>query len=355
MSNPAATAASASKKPINVYLILLLVLLLLAPMITLSFSPWHDNSSLWYLGMLPTVIGLFSSIRLGISAAFLTPALMFVALMLHGDVWPGTIFMTLIAIATGLGALRGWHMMLSFAGPLTAYALIGDLNVTVGTQVVSANSSLEHTAIAALFILGGGIWTVLIGQFLVRHFELKSPPTVPFHTAGFFAAALGILVGVGTFVCMNWLTPNSPESWWLILTIFVVVQPYYTDSTKRVAARVAGTLCGAIAATIIVTIFQGIPQVISMLALALTVLAAWANLKKPYWVFVSFLTPAVVLQTAGGTEQIFESILARSGYTIVGAIASIIVLFIGHWYIKRNSKFVHTATGTETLEGSPKN
>lgn len=355
MSNPAATAASASKKPINVYLIVFLVLLLLAPMITLSFSPWHDNSSLWYLGMLPTAIGLFSSIRLGISAAFLTPVLMFVALMLHGDVWPGTIFMTLIAIATGFGALRGWHMMLSFAGPLTAYALIGNLNVTVGTETFAASSSLEHTGIAALFILGGGIWTVLIGQILVRRFNLKSPPTVPFHTAGFFAAALGILVGVGTFICINWLTPDSPDSWWLILTVFVVVQPYYTDSTKRVAARVAGTLCGAIAATILVTIFQGIPQLISMLALLLTVLAAWANLKKPYWVFVSFLTPAVVLQTAGGTEQIFESILARSAYTIIGAIASIIVLFIGHWYIKRNSQFAHNPSDPEPLETGPRN
>lgn len=337
MSNP---AASTSAKPsINIGLVIALVLLLLAPMIALSFSPWHDNSSLWYLGMLPTVIGLFSSIRLGISAAFLTPILMFIALLLHGNLWPGVIFMTLIAIATGFGALRGWHMMLSFAGPLTAYALIGNINVAVGTQSVPASSSLEHTAIATLFILGGGLWTVLIGQFLVRRFQLKSPPTVPFHTAGFFAAALGILVAIASFVCMYWLTPNSPESWWLILTIFVVVQPYYTDSTKRVVARVIGTLVGAIAATIIVTLFQGAPTIITSLALILTVAAAWANLKKPYWVFVTFLTPAVVLQTAGGTNEIFESILARSGYTVVGAIASVIVLFIGHWYIKDHTAY----------------
>lgn len=43
------------------------------------------------------------------------------------------------------------------------------------------------------------------------------------------------------------------------------------------AARVAGTLADALVAVVIVAAFKDLPTVITALALALTVAAAWAN------------------------------------------------------------------------------
>ena len=53
-------------------------------------------------------------------------------------------------------------------------------------------------------------------------------------------------------------------------------------------------------------------------------------MRLPYWAFVVFLTPAIVLQTAGGTEAIVHSIVERTGYTVIGGAAAVIVLTIGH-------------------------
>ncbi|WP_407317454.1 FUSC family protein [Isoptericola halotolerans] len=308
-------------------MVALLAVLLLAPMVALSVSPWHANGSLWYLGMLPVIIGLFAGARVGFAAALVTPALIGISLLLHDMPVVGALYMAAVAVAAGLAAVRGWHLMLSFAGPLAAFALIGDLDVRLATGTVAADSSLTSGFVTVGVVLAGGLWTASLGQFVVRAFPVKPPKTVPRHTAGYYAAALGLLVGFATYVAMSSL---DADSWWMILTFFVVVQPYYVDSAGRIAARVAGPLAGALVAVLIVAVLQDMPAVITALAIVLTVAAAWANMRLPYWAFVAFLTPAVVLQTAGGSGAIVDSIVERALYTIVGAAVAAVVLTAGH-------------------------
>lgn len=322
----------APKKSMPISLLILLVLLLLAPLVTLSFTPWHANSSLWFLGMLPVIIGLFSNARLGFGAAVTTPVLMGISLLLRDQPVPGALYMAAVALATGIVATRGWHKMMSFAAPLAAFALIGDLHVTTPSGTVDAAASLTSGLFVVGFVLVGGLWTATIGSFLVRAFHMKPASHLPLHTSIFFSAALGVLVGVGTYVAMEWL---DGDSWWMLLTLYVVVQPYYSDLFRRVAARVVGTLAGALVASIIVILLKDFPPAITAIALLLTVGAMVANLKLPYWVFVTFLTPAVVLQTEGGADAIDESILHRAVYTIIGSVAAVLVLTIGHLVVKR--------------------
>ncbi len=323
----------------------LLALLLLAPMVALSASAWHANGSLWYLGMLPVVIGLFAGARVGFAAAFVTPVFFGMSLLLHDMPLLGAVYMAAIAVATGIAAMRGWHLMLSFAGPLASFALIGDLDVRIPTGTVAADSSLTSGLVTVGVVLLGGLWTAALGQYLVRAFPVKPPKTFPPHTAGYFAAALGLLVGIATYVCMSRL---DADSWWLILTFFVVVQPLYVDTVRRVAARVAGTFVGALVAVLVVAAFTDLPAVITTLALVLTVAAAWANMKLPYWAFVTFLTPAVVLQTAGGTDAIVRSIVDRAVYTVVGAAVAVIVTVTGHVLVTRRPAHGHGRSTPET-------
>jgi hypothetical protein len=322
----------AAKRAPSRGMIAVLAVLLLAPMVALSVSPWHANGSLWYLGMLPVIIGLFAGARVGFAAALVTPALIGISLLLQDMPIVGALYMAAIAAATGFAALRGWHLMLSFAGPLAAFALIGDLHVTIPSGTVAAGSSWTSGLFVVGFVLVGGLWTASVGQFLVRALPLKPPKTFPLHTCGYFAAALGILVGITAYIAMTRL---DADSWWLILTFFVVVQPYYVDSVGRVVARVTGTLAGALVAVVVVAVFKDLPAVITVLALLLTVGAAWANMKLPYWAFVTFLTPAVVLQTAGGSGAIVDSIVERAAYTLVGAAAAVVVLTVGHLLVIR--------------------
>lgn len=340
-ANSHARSSSSDAPPVGVLIVL--ALLLLAPMAALSLSPWHTNTSLWFLGMLPVVIGLFANTKVGFAAAILTPVFMGLSLLLRDLPTVGALYMAAIAVATGLAALRGWNMMLSFAGPLASFALIGDLHVTLPSGTVAADSSLSSGLCVVGFVLVGGLWTAFWGQFVLRAVHMKPPRTYQLHTAGYYAAALGVLVGIATYIGMTRL---DADSWWMILTFFVVVQPYYSDATRRVLARVVGTLLGALVAIVIVTLFQDLPAVITALAIALMLGAAWANMKLPYWAFVVFLTPAVVLQTAGGSEAIVDSIVERAGYTTIGAVAAVIVLTIGHAFITKKDRHQDRDPGT---------
>lgn len=315
-------------------LLVVMALLVVTPMVALSASPLHANGSLWYLGMLPALMGLFTHRRLALAASVLTPSLMGIALLLRDIPLLGAIFMAAVAVGTGLAAARGWHLMAAFAGPLVAYALIGNLFVTLPSGTVAADASIVSGLTAMAYVAGGGLWTSLVGAFVVRTVGVKPPRAVPGHTARHFAAALGILIGITAYVCMQWL---DPASWWIILTFFVVVQPYYADSTRRVLERVGGTLAGALIAVIIVGLLHGFPTVITVIAFVLTIGAAYANLKLPYWVFAMLLTPAVVLQTSGSTRDLLFSVGERTLYTLIGAAAAVAVMWAGHRYLSRRA------------------
>ncbi|MGP6170806.1 FUSC family protein [Microbacterium sp. A196] len=331
---PTESPSPAARKT-SVAMLVIMALLVVAPMIALSASPLRVNGSLWYLGMLPALMGLFTHRRLALAASILTPLLMGIALMLREDPILGAVFMAAIGIATGLSAMRGWHVMGAFAGPLVAYALIGNLQVTLPAGTVVADASVTSGLAAMACIAAGGLWTTLMGAFVIRASGVKTPRSVPRHTALHFAAALGILIGIAAYVCMQWL---DPASWWIILTFFVVVQPYYSDSARRMLERVGGTFAGALIAVIVVAILHGAPAVITALAFVLTIGAAYAYLKLPYWAFAMLLTPAVVLQTSGSTHDLLFSIGERALYTLIGAAAAITVMSVGHMYLGMRAK-----------------
>lgn len=330
------TNESASVNPVlPVGRLMVAAALLLAPIVVLSATPWSANGSLWYLGMLPAVMGLFSSPRLALGAAFLTPTWMGLALLLQDRPVAGALYMAFLGVVVGLSACRGWHVMGSFAGPLAAYALIGAPKVALSSGTVPAGSTLATGLALMAIVAAGGLWTTLIGQHVTAAVELRPPPVVPFRTACYFAGALALPIGVATYVAMQSL--NSPNAWWIILTLFVVVQPYYAAASHRVGARVVGTVAGAVLAIVAAEALKDEPVVLTIAALMLTVGALWANMTCPYWMFVLFLTPAVVLQTAGGTEAIVTSVLDRVVFTVVGGAAAIVVLTVGHELIMRGS------------------
>lgn len=319
--------------------LVVLGLFLLAPVVALGLSPWRADSSLWYFGMLPAVMGLLAGPKAGYSAAGSTPLLMGAALALRHDPAAGGIFMAAIGVLVGFAALRGWNVMGAFSAPLVAMALIGAPSVVVpwedSQSSVAASSSLAAGLVFVAVIAIGGLWTTVIGEHIAPIVHLKPPATVPVHAAAYFAVALGVLVGPAAYVAMRWI--DSPDAWWVILTLFVVVQPYYLAARRRVVARVAGTLAGSVVAIGIVEFLHSYPFVITIVALLFTVAAPWANLKQPYWVFVLFLTPAVVLETAGGPHAIVTSAGERALYTVVGSVVAIIVLTIGHALIGKLS------------------
>lgn len=322
------------------------VLLIVAPIVALDVSPYAANGSLWYLGMLPSLMGLFTGRRLALGAAALTPAIVGISLLLK-DLPPivGALYMAALGVATGLSARRGWHIMFAFSAPLAALALIGNMHVALlstGERVLAGDSP-EAFLLTLAILTAGGLWTAFLGPHALKVVKVHPPARVPARTAEYFAISMGVLVGLASFIALEWLPPNS---WWMVLTMYVVVQPRYSESLTRVVHRVGGTFLGATAAAVVVALFHGFPGLVAGLAAILTVAAAWANLKLPYWVFVSFLTPAVVLQTSGATRDLLWAIVDRAAYTLLGALIAVALLAGGHMYLVRRHGMTDTGATT---------
>lgn len=316
------------------------VLLLLGPVVALAVSPWGANAMWVFYGMLPSVMGLLISARHAAVTAVLTGMLVAAALAFSGVPWAGALLMAVVGAATGLSATRGWNLIGAAAGPSIAVALIGNPQVAFGQGVVLAQTSVATIFAAAAWVAGGGLWVALLGMLVSRMLRPRARAGISLRTAGYFAVGLGILAGVASYVCLRWL---DPMSWWIVLTVFVVMRPSYVTAKSRIASRVAGTIVGAVAAAVIVELFQDAPVVITILTFASGAVAAYANVKLPYWVYASFLTPAVVLQAPGGSGGSLAVIAERTGYTLVGAAAAVLVTVIGHALITRRTRRAPTS------------
>jgi uncharacterized membrane protein YccC len=183
-------------------------------------------------------------------------------------------------------------------------------------------------------VAAGGLWIAFIGWLARHEIPAHEPHTVPKAVAQYFAVALAALVGVGAFIAMQWST--SSDAWWLLLTLFVVVQPYFAATLQRSAYRVLGTVLGAVIAALVAELLEGLPLLISMATLVVTAGAVWAKLTKPYWVYATFLTPAVILPTSSQTEALLFADAQRVAFTVAAAAVAVGVLSIGHHIVSRH-------------------
>lgn len=92
--------------------------------------------------------------------------------------------------------------------------------------------------------------------------------------------------------------------------------------------RLLGTFVGFGIALVAGVPLNGHPVALTLVAILLLGVAAYLMLSgRPYWQFVAFLTPGVVL-VVGASSSIFSTDINRVGSTIVGAAIAVGVLLI---------------------------
>jgi hypothetical protein len=230
--------------------------------------------------------------------------------------------------------MRGWHGVGAYAGPQTSFALIGAPMVALASGTVAIDSSWAATTMMGGSVAAGGLWIAFIGWLARHELPTHEPHTVPMVAARYFAGALAALVGIGAFLAMQWFT--TPDAWWLLLTLFVVVQPSYAATLQRSAYRVLGTLLGAVLAALAAESLEGLPVLITIVTLVVVAGAVWAKVTKPYWVYATFLTPAVILPTSSQTEAVLFADVQRVAFTVGAAAVAVVVLTVGHRIVTRH-------------------
>ncbi len=144
-------------------------------------------------------------------------------------------------------------------------------------------------------------------NILKENFSLKSPI---FKHAARLTIAMLLGFGIGTYFSLQ-------NTYWILLTIVVIMRPGYTLTKERSKHRLYGTLIGAAIAAVIVLITQNnyVYAVLSILSLTL----ALSFIQKNYRTSSIFVTTSIVFIYALINPDAFEVIQFRIVDTVIGA------------------------------------
>ncbi|HLT50727.1 MAG TPA: FUSC family membrane protein [Arenibacter sp.] len=130
------------------------------------------------------------------------------------------------------------------------------------------------------------------------------------------------------------------NTYWILLTLIVIMRPYYGLTKERSINRVVGTLIGALVATGIIFLTQN-PIIYGILAtVSLTI--SFSLIQQSYRSAAAFITINVIFIYSLLTPNAIEIIQYRVLDTALGAVLAIIAnyLFWPHWEYRNLDKFL---------------
>lgn len=213
------------------------------------------------------------------------------------------------------------------------------------------NTSSSYFAAVAGALLFAGLWGAVIGLWLQRYVPKSKPGAKSDATDALLAGILiAVVTGSVTFVSMTWF----PEAmWpWLLLTIFILTKPTPDLNWKKSRDRLTGTLVGGAVAFVIILV--GTPSAV-MSVIGIVGLAAALALKtegRPYWIYASVMTPAVIMLDSIGANEVMIA-ADRVLFTVVGVIIALglgaAVNGVVHWsHANRTRSTGRTTTDVAT-------
>lgn len=255
--------------------------------------------------------------------------------------WAAAVVMAAAAFLRGYAANKGLHNAL-----MTSVIALGFLVV----QPPSSDTGWPAPLFAGAVMLGTILWVALV-MYLARRWV--HPPTLSGLDALrviAFSVVLALMVGVATYLVVFFKLGHGGG--WIILTIVVVFQPYLGAGLKKAGERALGTLLGFVIALIVGLVISGGPLLYLLGSACMVTASVVMMLGKPYWVFATFLTPAIVLfESAGAT--VTQVAIERLDATIVGVAATLLVMLALtplSKYLQRRSS---SASVTASSAGSP--
>ena len=137
-----------------------------------------------------------------------------------------------------------------------------------------------------------------------------------------FRHALRAAVVAGPALAFT-LSLNGDYQHWLTITLILTLQPFYALTWQRALERIGGTALGGLVAAVVALVCTT-PLSIAAALFPLAVLA-FTTRAVNYGVFISLLTPMVVLLTEVSRPGASEFIIAglRALYTVVGGLLAV--------------------------------
>jgi len=272
-------------------IIVLALAALIAPNLVLTDAP--TAAGMLGLGGLGIVLAtLAAGLRIGALAALAVGAASGIAVAGSAVIAVGVLVM--VATALGLGVSARWHWNRAFiALPITVAFVVAE----DPTQDPLASGITFGAAMA-----GYGLLVAVISSPLRphKHADQGTPAPAPAswsRTWG-YAAVLATTTAATSAIALglDW----GHTGGWLMMTPFIVIQPYVQDGWRKALSRTLGTVSGFLIAYALAELL-GAGNLVTVIGVAFGVLAATAMVERwPYAVYATFLTPAIVILESSG-------------------------------------------------------
>jgi hypothetical protein len=287
-----------------------------APAIFLGALGWHDAVFVAMLAGLASFMACFmgSGWKTGLRVS--VPFSVFCALTVWAAPYALAAALVLAAAAfwRGFGARLGLHNALMMT--------VISLGFLV-TQPPRFEGSFSAPVITGAVALGSALYVTLVMFFARRWMHPPALTKLVTERVIAFSSILAVVIGGVTWCVIHFDLGEGGA--WIILTILVVFQPYLGTSFAKAGQRILGTALGFVLA-LIIGLFVSSGPILYVLSIALFVVAgSCMMLGKPYWTFVIFLTPAVVLLTSAGST-VEKTAVLRLEATVVGVIIVLLVM-----------------------------
>ncbi len=272
-----------------------------------------------------SIVGMFSALGRGFSTGALFVSIFAVAATI--GVWTGgqpVLAALLVAVMSALVAffgLRGLAGPMVFTAPLVPYVVHAAISEKPRSGI--ADNEFLFLLITLFVLLAAGLYAAFIVAKLVKLPSFGDKPQIPSVGASvLYGVLLAGTTGSITFVALTWY----PDTYWmwLTLTIYLLTKPTRHLDFDMIFARVGGTFIGSIVALAVISVVEHSAAIYViagiLMVTALTIMAE----KRAYWIYASFLTPAVILLDSAGNGQVTLA-SERFEFTLLGAVIAVII------------------------------
>ncbi|WP_338767909.1 FUSC family membrane protein [Massilia sp. METH4] len=167
-------------------------------------------------------------------------------------------------------------------------------------------------------------------QVMLSHFRIDSP-ILRFSLRVAMAIAVGLSIGT--------LLPYSAHSYWIILTIVIILRPSFSMTKQRRGDRITGTVIGCVITAVILLFFNHPAVILTALVLATIATPTFVYLRYRYTaIAVSIMILLQMNLAAGGSIHVITERLVD---TFIGAaVATVFSFVLASWEYQSLPKLV---------------
>lgn len=312
-----------------------LVVIMMIPAIGVVLLGW---SSAGLLACIAALGGLFSGLGLRLKGLLLLSVAsaigVFLATFIADNPLAAATLMAIAGLTYGYANSRGLAAA-NFIFPMLIATVLGKPPTI--TNVVPLD---------ALITAGVTIGSILIAGFIVMlvwktPIDMNKPPA-PRKNNIIYTVNMTVLLGLAGYLTSLWHA-QVPGGWFAI-TVVVIIQPHAKAAMTRGIERGAGTILGFLLAIGVATAVKPdfLYYLVGLVFVEIAVLLRF-NKDRPYWQYVMFVTPGIVL-LSGLPSQVTQFADWRLLANVIAAVICLAVLGLERVIFWR---------GEETIDAQP--